>query len=121
MRPLISVLLLIISFSTCAADKSGNFAVWGVGKKSCFNYNKSKETGDYDAYKNFVMGYLTAVNYLTPDTYNFSGGMQITEIMEWLDDYCELKGINSFELALSDFLDAHKDKRYTSPPVVFGR
>lgn len=116
-----AVLLLALSFSARAMDTNGNYAVWSVGKKSCYSYSKAREGEEQDKYKTFIMGYLTAYNAITAETYSISGSMTLPQILEWLDDYCELKPVHSFELALTEFLTSHKEKRMKHSPVGFGR
>lgn len=113
--------LPFLPFAALAMDADGNYAVWGIGKKSCFSYNNSRKSQEFDTYKNYIMGYLTAYNAVTAETYSISARMNLTEILEWLDDYCELKAMHSFELALSEFLISHKDSRLKQPPTRFGR
>lgn len=117
----IIILFLGVSFTTQAMDKNGNYAVWSVGKKSCYSYNKARESEEQNIYKTFVMGYLTAYNAISEETYSISGAMTLSDILIWLDDYCELKPVHSFELALSEFLIAHKEKRLKQSPAAFGR
>lgn len=104
-----------------AADPQGNHAIWGVGNKSCFSYSNARKDGNFDAYKHYIMGYLTAYNALAEDTYRISGNMNLNEILTWFDDYCELKAVNAFELALADFIFEHHEKRTRTPSSGIGR
>ncbi len=67
------------------------------------------------------MGYLTAFNILTPETYRLSGNKNLNEILVWFDEYCELKAINAFELALADFVREHFESRSKSSSIRRGR
>ncbi len=62
------------------------------------------------------MGYLTAHNKLIPDTFRISGKMDIDDVLEWLDNYCELKQLDGFEVALGEFVATHMDKRQKRSP-----
>ena len=90
----------ILPISVMAVDITGNYAVWGVGTKSCYAFNlvtvnylnsndstqkkdeslisklkfweDKKSNGDevenFDTYKNYIKGYLTAYNIFTEKT-----------------------------------------------------
>lgn len=115
MKVLMTLLLAILPFSTSlAVDKSGNYAVWGVGKKSCFQFNKvmSNEDKQDDAiYISYIKGFLTAINIVEPETYNISGRKSFGYILEWIEDSCELKQIHSIEQTLLEFVEEHYDSR----------
>lgn len=117
------LLLLTISLAVpaYAVDSAGNFAIWGAGKKSCHKYNLARAADDYNNYKDYVMGYLTAYNHQAPNTYNISGEMTLDDIIQWLDDECQLKPVISFEEALTGFILEHHETRMMSQPGGFGR
>lgn len=118
---IILVTYLIIPSIALGADSKGNHAIWGVGNKSCFSYSNARKDGDVSAYKHYIMGYLTAYNAFVEDTYRISGKMNLNEILVWFDDYCELKAVNAFELALTDFVFEHHEKRTRTPSSGMGR
>jgi hypothetical protein len=120
MRNLILILLTCASFIVQAKDKNGNYAVWGPGDKSCFSYNNARATEKYDAFKYYIMGYLTAYNSLTPDTYRISGIDQFSDVLKWLDDYCQKQPVHSFDQAINDYATGHHDTRLDRPPVIHG-
>ncbi len=116
---IIAIFILLLSFQpmvTQATDKNGSYAIWGMGRKSCYSYNLAREAGDYVRYKDYLMGYLTAYNAMAEDTYRIAGKMELDDILEWMDDYCEFKQVHSFELALADFINEHKEKRMKKAP-----
>jgi hypothetical protein len=121
MRNLTLILLICVSFAAHAGDKKGNFAVWGPGVKSCFSYTSARKAEKYDAYKYFIMGYLTAYNTLTPDTYRISGNDRFIDVMKWLDDYCQKQPVHGFEQAVNDYVVHHQDSRLSEPPPTHGR
>jgi hypothetical protein len=122
MRLLIaSVISMLVACSGYAVDKSGHYAIWGPGNKSCHSYNLARATDAYDHFKNYLMGYLTAYNYLALETYRIGGEMDINQILFWFDNQCELKPISSFEEAISNFIIEHYDQRLKRPPSSFGR
>ena len=117
----ISLSLALLPAAVFAVDTSGNYAVWGLGKKSCFGYQQAVVKGDMDNYKNYIKGYLTAYNIFTEKTYSISGKMDENQIVEWLDSYCEDNPMSSFENALTSFTFDHYDKRMKSSGSSSGR
>ncbi len=111
----------IIPVSSQAADKDGNFAIWGKGNKSCHNYNISRNTDEEQRFKDYIMGFLTAFNVQMPETYRVSGNMNLDEILAWLDDYCQLKPVMSFEQSLADFIIENRDERMKRSPSKYRR
>ncbi|MGH8120945.1 MAG: hypothetical protein ACRESK_10065 [Gammaproteobacteria bacterium] len=115
------LLLLCIAFPVFATDKSGNYAIWGVGSSSCIKYTTMRAANDVNDYRKYIMGYLTAYNHLAEDTYSISGAMTMDEVLSWLDDQCELKPTSSFDQAIIEFVISQHDKRSKYPPGGFGR
>ncbi len=108
--------LIMLTQTTMAADSSGNIAIWGAGKKSCFSYSSARKSGDDGNFQNYLMGYLTAYNAQTPDTYRISGKKNLPEILSWLDNYCETKPVHGFDQALIEFITEHYPMRYKRAP-----
>ncbi len=98
-----------------AADDRGNYAVWGPGRKSCFHYLKDRRGDAETPYRSYVMGYLTAYNAITPETYSISPGMGLDDVLAWLDAHCETKKLHSLEQSLIEFTTAHHEKRQRTP------
>ena len=113
--------MTVTPVSSQAADSEGSFAVWGSGNKSCHSYNISRNTDEVRSFKDYIMGYLTASNVQMADTYRIAGNMNLNEILAWLDDYCELKPIVSFEQSLADFIIEHYGKRKKRSPSKYRR
>ena len=107
----IYALLLFIPLAQ-ATDEKGSYAIWGVGQKSCFSYNKTRNSGDDSAYRNYLMGYLTAYNMQTEDTYRISGSMDMLAILNWIDSYCEQKPVHGFDQAVIEYLVEQYPRRY---------
>ncbi|HSR62382.1 MAG TPA: hypothetical protein VLN56_03145 [Gammaproteobacteria bacterium] len=116
-------LFLLIAYATAghAADKNGQYAIWGLGAESCHKYNLAREADDVDDYKNYIMGFFTAYNIITPETYRISGDMDLDAVLGWFDDECGLKPIISFEEALTNYLVENYDKRLDKAPTSFRR
>ncbi len=123
MKTALAILINLPFFfgSLHAADNMGNYAIWGKGNKSCFSYLKEKNTAAHTAYQDYLKGYLTAYNTITPETYSISGKMDINEISEWMDDYCDKNQVHGFEQALVEFITQHHKSRLKTRPNRGGR
>jgi hypothetical protein len=116
MKNILACLLFLFSQTVLAADKSGNIAIWGAGQKSCFSYSSVRKSNDDAYYKYYLMGYLTAYNAQTPETYRISGKLNMAEILSWLDNYCESKQVHGFDQAVVEFITEHFPERYKKAP-----
>ena len=113
--------LTLLPTTAFAVDISGNYAVWGLGKKSCFGYREDSAAGNIDNYKDYMKGFLTAYNIFVEKTYSISGKMNENQILEWIEGYCEEHPMSSFESALSGFAFEHYDRRLKSSGFSGGR
>ena len=87
----ISGLIMLLAGPVMAADEHGQYWIYGVGRQSCSTYLAARKTGGFEelSYKNWIMGYLTAVNQSTARTYNILGESDIQGALAWLDRHCE--------------------------------
>ena len=140
---LITLGIFIAPISAVAVDITGNYAVWGVGTKSCYafnlvtvNYlnsdnstqkkdeslisklkfwegkkNNEDEVENFDAYRNYIKGFLTAYNIFTEKTFSITGSMKEKQIVEWLNNYCKEEPMSTVENALTSFTFEHYDNR----------
>lgn len=116
------IFLLFYVTAGVAADKKGNYAIWGVGNKSCHSYNLARAANEDNKYKDYIMGYFTAYNHEAVDTYSISRDMNLDAILSWIDEQCEMKPIVSFEEALTTFiLDNYEGRMKTQPGNRVGR
>lgn len=121
MKTILGVFVIGLSLQIQAADKTGNYAIWGLGQKSCFRYLKDRAAAEDGPYKSYIMGYLTAYNAVTPETYSISRDMNLDEIMIWLDDYCDTNQMHGMESSMLEFIVSHHEKRFRTPPSSIGR
>ncbi len=121
MKSLIIISLLLIPAISMAVDNSGNYAVWGLGGKSCFAFNKSIGTDNNDGYKQYIKGFLTAYNIFTEKTYNITATMNENQVIEWLIEYCDNNPMSSLENTLTSFTFEHYDKRMKTSGSGVGR
>ncbi|MEM7027537.1 MAG: hypothetical protein AAF410_04865 [Pseudomonadota bacterium] len=110
----LGLLLMILQNMAFAYDTSGNYAVWGTGKKSCFSFQKDQKDENIQKYKHYMKGFITAYNVFTEKTYSISSTMNETQIFEWINAYCDDNPMSSFEGALTEFTFDHYDDRSKS-------
>ena len=111
----IAIILMLTGSMAMAADPEGNYAIWGEGSASCHGYSKARVAEKDDNFKAYVRGYLTSYNTVSGDTYSISGSMNLPAMMEWLDDYCDKKSIDSFDRAIQMLITEIEDERYKTP------
>ena len=121
MKSFIILISLLVPTLTLAADNTGNYAVWGMGKKSCYAFSKAIAESKTEHYKHYMKGFLTAYNIFTEQTYSISARMNENQIIEWLDEYCGENPMSSMENALTSFTFEHYDKRMKSSSSGVGR
>ena len=114
-------ILCLCSFTVLAADKNGNYAIWGAGNKSCHAYNLARAANDDSKFRDYTMGYLTAYNHQAEETYSISREMNLKQILAWIDGVCDEKPIISFDEAQYNFITEHHEGRMKFPPGGFGR
>lgn len=122
MKSLIIIIsLLLMPTITLAVDSSGNYAVWGVGTKSCFGFNEAMTEDGNDKYKHYIKGFLTAYNIFTEKTFSITGRMKSADVFEWLTEYCADNPMSGLENALVSFTFDHYDKRMKTSGSGTGR
>jgi hypothetical protein len=115
------IALIFSSSMVLATDSKGNYAIWGVGNKSCHSYNIARAAEDDHRYRDYIMGYLTSYNHQAVETYSISRDMNLDQVLTWIDELCELKPVISFDEVLINFILAHHEKRMKFPPGGFAR
>ena len=114
---LVLPVILAISTPLLAADPAGNYAIWGAGARSCHQFLRAVgDEAQLSGYRDYVMGYLTAVNTLSASTYDAVGGESLETTLKWINDYCAGHKIESFERALTQLIDARHEQRLRQPP-----
>lgn len=101
--------------SSYASDEEGNYAIWGEGGLSCFQFSKARVAEKDEPFKAYLRGYLTSYNTLSDDTYSITGSMNLTEALEWIDNYCDEKSIDSFDRSIHMLITEIEGKRYKTP------
>jgi hypothetical protein len=89
----------ILNATACeAADDQGRLGVSGDGSKSCNSY-LSEDAVARVYFKDWVGGYVTAINELTPGVVDILGGTPLTGAMDWIDNYCRQHPADPFYVA----------------------
>ena len=84
------VLILLLAFPVHSKDIDGEYAVFGVGSKSCSGFIKARSTGQGMAqYVLWTEAYLSAFNLIVPSTYNIAGESSFNQMMNWLSEHCK--------------------------------
>ncbi|MGQ0658725.1 MAG: hypothetical protein ACT4NU_11650 [Chromatiales bacterium] len=107
---------LAIPAAAGAADSDSRYVIWGPGEASCNSYNHARAANDFDHFKTYTMGYLTAYNAVVPDTYSITHSMDMNAITAWLDGFCQDHQIEGFAGALHQLVEEMKDKREQHGP-----
>ena len=117
LRSLVGIVACCTSSVVPAADAQGNYAIWGAGGRSCHQFSQARpDAAKVATFRDYLMGYLTAVNTLAASTYDALGGESLETSMTWLDEYCGEHKMDSFERAVGQLLLARHDHRLQSPP-----
>ncbi len=114
-------MMVLTSTTAVAVDSSGNYAVWGIGKKSCFGFTQEVNGDDFDKFKHYIKGFLTSYNIFTEKTFSITGKMNEKEVIDWLSEYCAENPMFGLETALVNFTFDHYDKRMKSSGTSVGR
>lgn len=116
LRGLVGVVACCASHVVPAADAQGNYAIWGAGGRSCNQFAQSRpDAAKAATFRDYLMGYLTAVNTLVPETYDALGGESLETSLSWLSDYCDAHKMDSFERAVGQLILARHDQRLQGP------
>lgn len=89
-----SVLLLLCLLPSLAAhskDINGEYAVFSLGGKSCQGFLVAHDLrgNQYEQYEAWLLGFFSAYNETTPNTYNILGARRLDQIIDWLVTYCQ--------------------------------
>ena len=119
---LLCAVLGATSLPAVGADAQGNYAIWGAGGRSCNQFARAAgDATQMASFRDYMMGYLTAVNTLSPDTYDAVGGESLETALGWLGEYCDEHKMDSFERALSQLVVARHEQRSRVPPNAANR
>jgi len=123
-RLLAAVLLTCVIAPVLASDAGKKFRVKAIDAvESCRGLNKAlakakqqDDWGDLYGFSLYTMGYLTAVNRLTANTYDIAGKKNTKTLMVWVENYCAAHPDDRFDYALYQLtLELHPDRAVVAP------
>lgn len=120
----------VIAFGTCliaatigsksagAADSNDRFSVRGLGTTTCGKYleNRNLNVKESEQYAHWLTGFLTAYNWLQPDTYDIAPADRYNQqgLLRYVDLYCGKNPKKRIIDAARQFVRAVSDKRVKS-------
>lgn len=105
-----------------ASDNNGIYCVSGVGGQSCATVVSKLTPGDNDYISQlseeseWVAGYLSAYNWLTPDTYSIAGFSDFQGVMTWIVDYARKHPLDPLHEAVQRLIRVLYPKRQKLGP-----
>ena len=115
MKRLLLVLLIAISFplNTWAADKDNNFAAKGLAAVPCATFveERKKLSQTYGEAMAWLTGFISAFNYLTPDTYDLAPWQTVEQLSSLLASHCVVNPEESFFHATNKLLNSISEDR----------
>ncbi len=99
----VAIPLVLSSASAFASDTSGHFALHGVGAQTCAQYLDEVKKNDpttNELVLSWIMGYMSARNRFTANTYDVTPAMPGEAIMQMTDNLCQKSPDARVEAAL---------------------
>jgi hypothetical protein len=99
-----------------SADANKRFSVRGLGATTCGKYleERNLDAKQSEQYAHWFTGFLTAYNWLQPDTYDISAQYKSNGLLRYLDLYCGRNPKNRIIDGATSFVNAVYEKRQTS-------
>ncbi len=96
-----------------AADANKRFSVRGLGATTCSKFleERNLDAKGSEQYAHWFTGFLTAYNWLQPDTYDISAQYKSNGLLRYLDLYCGRNPKNKIIDAATSFVNAVYAKR----------
>jgi hypothetical protein len=114
--------VFLASDQSNAADNAGLYQA--LNYVSCQQYEQDRKlpvhSGRNAADEIYLSGWLSAYNYLTPNTYDIVPNHDIMKVMEWLDGYCKANPTKGLEAGLLQFVNdfyTTRTKQYIATPT----
>jgi len=108
-----------------AADADGYYYSLAPSpdKQSCGSFNAAVAKGenqsdwrDWNQFKTYTNGFLTAVNWQMENTYDIEGGKGRDAIMGWLQKYCAENPLDNYPKANVELVDELMPTRTQTKP-----
>jgi hypothetical protein len=110
----------VLANSANSADAKRQFAVRGVGTHACDEYLKTSHDDEVEnaRYADWLTGFITAYNWLQPDTYDIAPLSQYKQasMLNFLDHYCAANPKKRVIDAALAFVRAIYDRRDKAAP-----
>src|SRR6266404_2495284 len=87
------------------ADVNGKYTVYGFGAESCGTFVEARRNRKNAFYLAWVTGYITAVNKVSPTTYDMLGNTDFEGAMLWIENYCNTHPLKTFAYAVNSLVD----------------
>lgn len=99
-----------------SADANKRFSVRGLGTTTCSKYlqERNLDAKQSEQYAHWFTGFLTAYNWLQPDTYDIAPQYKANGLLRYLDLYCGKNPKARIIDAASGFVKAVYGKRRKS-------
>jgi hypothetical protein len=110
------LLLLCMPLPGSSRDAKGNYVALGFGAESCQTFLHARSNRLDLPYRDWLTGYLTAVNKLTKETVDIRGTTDIAGMLGFLDHYCIKYRQHSFSRAVEALVKDLYPKRMTHMP-----
>lgn len=113
---LISLLTLSLLTEAAAADKDNNFAIKGLAALPCATFVEERNKGSqlYSEALSWLTGFISAVNYLTADTYDLLPWQSPDLLSLLLANHCAANPEESFFHATDKLLGVLMEDRLQS-------
>lgn len=118
---LVLMSLVLFPLSASAADKDNNFAVKGLAAASCASFVEEREKSShaYNEAMSWLTGYISAYNYLKPDTYDVAPWQSIELLSFILAAHCRENPDESFFHASDRLLNSiEKDRLRVASAII---
>ena len=110
------LLLMCMPLPGSSRDAKGNYVALGFGLESCQTFLEARSHRLDLPYRDWLTGYLTAVNTLTKATVDMRGTTDIAGMLGFLDQYCITYRQHSFSRAVDALVKELYPKRMTHMP-----
>jgi hypothetical protein len=96
-----------------AADAKNSFSVRGIGTTTCSKYLEMRnlKPKDTEVFVHWMTGFITAYNWMKPDTYDVAPQYKSAGLLRYLDLYCGKNPKQSIGQATTQFVNAIYPKR----------
>ncbi len=106
MRIAVACLVLILGMS----GNADAYRADGVGLSSCGMWTHFRTQPDdlvAMMYESWVQGFLSGIGYISPLGANPLGGLDVTDVLGWIDLYCQRNPLDRVAEAAAAFYRAH--------------